>query len=134
MIIGKPLMGGGGVAYDPFPVGSVYVSTNSESPATYYGGTWERIKDRFLLGAGSSYTAGNIGGAATVTLGISHLPAHTHYWMGSHGSAGSDYTDCPNNSSSSGTVVPGSMYTSGGGGAHNNMPPYKAVYIWKRTA
>jgi len=133
-IIGKPLMGGGGASYEMFPVGSIYTSTSSENPATYYGGTWEQIQDVFLLGAGSSYSAGTTGGADTVTLGINHLPAHTHYWMDRHGTAGSGYNDCAALASSSGTVVPGSMYTTGGGGAHNNMPPYKAVYIWKRTA
>lgn len=61
-----------------WPVGSIYTSTNSTSPATLFGGTWERIKDKFLLAAGDSYAAGGTGGAASVTLTTSQIPAHTH--------------------------------------------------------
>lgn len=68
-----------------YPVGSIYMSVNNTSPATLFGGTWTQLKDRFLLGAGSSYTNGNTGGAAThthptgdFTLTTSHIPAHTH--------------------------------------------------------
>ena len=61
-----------------YPVGAVYISAGSESPASLFGGTWEQIKDRFLLAAGSSYTAGATGGAATVTLTVSEMPSHDH--------------------------------------------------------
>lgn len=50
-----------------YPVGSVYMSVNSTSPASFLGGTWQRIQDRFLLAAGSTYTAGATGGSATHT-------------------------------------------------------------------
>lgn len=63
-----------------YPIGSIYMSTESTSPATLMGGTWERIKDRFLLAAGDTYTAGGTGGAATVklTAAQSGVPAHGH--------------------------------------------------------
>lgn len=70
-----------------YPVGSIYMSVNNVSPATFIGGTWEQLKDRFLLGAGSSYSAGSTGGAATIkasvsvnnhTLTTAQIPAHTH--------------------------------------------------------
>ena len=61
-----------------YPVGSIYVSVNNTNPATLFGGTWTQIKDTFLLSAGSSYTAGNTGGSATVTLTEGQLPSHTH--------------------------------------------------------
>ncbi len=63
-----------------YPVGSIYMSVNSTSPATLFGGTWERIQDMFLLAAGSSYSAGSTGGSATVTLTAaqSGVPAHSH--------------------------------------------------------
>lgn len=73
-----------------YPVGSIYMSVNSTSPATLFGGTWSQLQNRFLLGAGSSYTAGNIGGAATVTLTTAQMPAHTHTFTGSSATTSSD--------------------------------------------
>lgn len=63
-----------------YPVGSIYMSVNSTSPATLFGGTWVQIEDAFLLAAGSSYSAGSTGGAASVTLTAaqSGVPAHSH--------------------------------------------------------
>lgn len=71
-----------------YPVGSIYMSTNSTSPATLFGfGTWTRIEGKFLLGAtdsatgsGASYVAGATGGVASVTLTAaqSGIPAHSH--------------------------------------------------------
>jgi len=52
-----------------YPVGSIYISINSTNPGTLFGGTWEQLKDRFLLGASSSYSAGNTGGATSVNSG-----------------------------------------------------------------
>ena len=71
---------------DAYPIGSIYMSVNSTSPATLFGGTWERITGKFLLSAtdngssGASQAAGNTGGAATVKLtsAQSGVPAHAH--------------------------------------------------------
>ena len=46
-----------------YPVGSIYMSVNNISPQTFLGGTWEQIKDTFLLSAGDTYAAGSTGGA-----------------------------------------------------------------------
>lgn len=52
-----------------YPVGSLYFSTNSTSPATIYGGTWERYgKGRTLVSVDESdtdFTAGKTGGEKT---------------------------------------------------------------------
>ena len=62
-----------------YPVGSIYMSVNNASPATFLKGTtWEQIKDRFLLAAGSTYAAGGTGGAATVTLTGAQSGVHQH--------------------------------------------------------
>ena len=61
-----------------YPVGSIYMSVNSTDPGTLFGGTWERIQGKFLLGASSGHTAGSTGGAETVKLSTAQLPAHTH--------------------------------------------------------
>ena len=117
------------------PVGSIYQSTDSTSPAELFGGTWEQIKDRFLLAAGDSHAAGSTGGEEEHILTAAEMANHTH---------GYDYTG---QSDATGTgaikiVSPGSTanaYTGEatsncGGQAHNNMPPYLAVYTWRRTA
>ena len=51
-----------------YPIGAVYISVTAVNPAVLFGGTWEQIEDTFLLSAGSTYTGGNTGGSATVTL------------------------------------------------------------------
>ena len=60
-----------------WPVGSIYMSVSSTSPATLFGGTWERISERFLLGASSSYPAGGTGGEFTHKLTQSELPNYS---------------------------------------------------------
>ena len=61
-----------------YPVGSIYMNVSDVNPGSLFGGTWERIQGKFLLGASSGHTAGSTGGAETVTLSTSQLPAHTH--------------------------------------------------------
>lgn len=60
------------------PIGSLYWSSQSTDPGTLFGGTWTRIKDKFILAAGDTYTNGATGGAATVTLTTNNMPSHTH--------------------------------------------------------
>ena len=48
-----------------YPIGSLYFSVNNIDPGTLFGGTWERIQDKFLLCAGETYEAGTTGGSAT---------------------------------------------------------------------
>lgn len=146
-----------------YPVGAIYMSINATSPETLFGfGTWERIKDTFLLSAGDTYNAGSTGGSAKHTLTINEMPSHGHlvYVWDAAGTTGNAYyyngaTKTTHsgariyNATSSTWVASGSEALvagsgrgdpSGGtnligsGSAHNNMPPYLAVYMWKRTA
>lgn len=119
-----------------YPVGSIYMSINNTNPQTLFGGTWEQLKDRFLLGAGNTYAAGNTGGEATHTLTVSEMPSHDHgIKMNVSGyEGGIAYT------SHFGQGDPqqwdnyqGLIGSTGGNNAHNNMPPYLVVYMWKRT-
>ena len=48
-----------------WPVGSIYLSASEISPETLFGGTWEQVKDRFLLAAGDVYSLGGTGGQAS---------------------------------------------------------------------
>ena len=149
-----------------YPVGAVYLSAEPDSPASLFGGTWERIMDRFLLGAGDAYAAGSMGGEETVALATEQMPSHTHtptdntpgtsiynqYGMQvlrhlssastlrAQVAKGSDYYVNAANPKASdyGSLDDVSvMYktgATGGGAAHNNMPPYLAVYMWKRVS
>jgi hypothetical protein len=123
-----------------YPVGAIYMSTVSTSPATLFGfGTWEQIKDKFLLSAGNTYTAGSTGGEATHQLTIDEMPSHNH--KSSDGKrfiqdvGSSDNTFGWHIQDVSGYRANAcDMEYVGNNQAHNNMPPYVAVYIWKRTA
>ena len=122
------------------PVGSIYWSTNITSPETLFGGTWEQIKDTFILAAGDSYSAGSTGGEANHTLTIDELPSHRHYLK--YGNVYIGYLNS-NAAQSNGNALykynvsrGDALYGEdvGGGKAHNNMPPYLVAYCWKRTA
>lgn len=128
-----------------YPVGSIYMSVSSTSPATFLGGTWEQIKDRFLLASGTSYAAGATGGEATHTLSESEMPRHNHYhyhriFNGETNSDGPKYGFWYEDNlgvTRAGTKDSQLDYyvgDTGGSQPHNNMPPYLAVYVWKRTA
>lgn len=60
------------------PVGSYFISSENTNPQTTYGGTWERIKDKFIYALGDSGSPGDTGGAATVSLTTSNMPSHSH--------------------------------------------------------
>ena len=135
-----------------YPVGSFYISAKSTNPAILFGGTWEQIQGRFLLGRSSSYPVGSMGGEATHTLTENEMPSHKGHL--SSGIAGGvpmgkgNYEGYLNSNVMN--AYPGGNYRGwnvyagnemhpaseavGGGQAHNNMPPYLSVYIWKRTA
>lgn len=69
---------------DAHPVGSIYESTVSTSPATLFGGTWEAMDAGRVLVAqgkaatGTPFTAGATGGEETHKLTTSEMPAHAH--------------------------------------------------------
>lgn len=118
-----------------YPVGAVYMSVNSADPADLFGfGTWERVKDRFLLAAGDAYAAGSTGGEATHTLTAEEMPRHDHAVpsFGSDNVLGNNWALRAIKSYDDTQAVWSKAV--GGGQPHNNMPPYLAVYIWKRTA
>lgn len=120
-----------------YPVGSIYMSLSSTDPKTLFGGTWERLKDRFLLAAGDRYSAGATGGEATHTLTKDEMPSHNHYAAinGGTDSYGQNRTTIGSFANKAqGYSDSSTIFATGGGEAHNNMPPYLAVYMWKRTA
>lgn len=64
-----------------------WASNDSTSPASFIGGTWERVEGEFIIGASSAYPVGTTGGSATHTQTTAEMPSHSH--SGSTGSAGS---------------------------------------------
>mgnify|MGYP003515836120 CR=1 FL=1 len=139
------LEGGGNLVDIIYPVGSIYMSVNDTDPSLLFHGTWERIKDRFLLASGDTYSAGSTGGEAQHKLTVDEMPSHAHnfdnYISGyppySLGRDGKDnYTMPLINILNPNDTIGAGQYTNAAGNSkpHNNMPPYLSVYVWKRTA
>lgn len=147
-----------------YPIGSIYMSVNSTNPSLLFGGVWEAITDRFLLAAGTNYLAGSTGGQSSVALTTDNLPSHTHgsrELIGninlrrptSNGDTASNPSGIITKSNASATfsaafstasfshhphlITVNATHTHNSVGnnvAHDNMPPYLAVYVWKRTS
>lgn len=147
-------IGGGSLA--AYPVGAIYMSTSSTSPASLFGGSQTQIQNQFLLAAGSSYSAGSTGGSTTHShsYGIRYNAFYATFvgddttairTLTYNGTSETGYKDSiwvqdvstkRNSGLSSGSTSTSSASylnratTSG----NSNMPPYLAVYVWKRTA
>ena len=122
-------------AQGAYPVGAIYLSVTNANPAALFGGTWERIGGRFLLGADSTYAAGSTGGEAAHQLTTSEMPRHNHTLDNYNVSAGNT-TAYMTVQAQAKVGYNGNVQTlyAGWDGSHNNMPPYLAVYMWQRTA
>ena len=119
------------------PVGSYYWSKDPTDPSILFGGTWEQIKDKFILAAGESYAVDETGGEASVTLTTGQLPAHNHVITTYANGASFDIDRVSSGTGTGGTgLETGSANTNKtcGGEAHNNMPPYLVAYCLCRTA
>lgn len=117
------------------------MSVNSTNPSQLFGGTWEQIKDRFLLACGNTYQNGTAGGEANHTLTINEMPSHQHSVPFGATTAGdsSGFPYAWESGLTSATQGKGwganaGTFAQGKSQPHNNMPPYLAVYVWKRTA
>lgn len=113
---------------DVYPVGFVYISYNSTSPASLFGGTWFEMKGVFPYFNHGTGT----GGSNTHTLTVNEMPSHNHNitngqdggtvgWQNQLG----QYKTTVQNSSM--------ILKTGGGQSHNNMPAYQSFYAWRRT-
>ena len=143
-----------------YPIGSIYMSVNNINPNVLFGGRWEQLKDKFLLGDGDTYTGGATGGSANaVVVKHNHTQnAHNHTasangkqsfltaptgsgWNEIAGSnisgSGYHYVATPDKSNYNVRVSQSANKTatnqeSGVDGTGKNMPPYLTVYMWKR--
>ena len=136
-----------------YPVKTVYITfDNTFDPNERFGGTWERIRNRFLWAANENGVMGETGGEQSHTLTVSEMPSHN-----GHLSAGIAGTVPMGNGNYEGYLnksvtnpYPGGGYRGwnvyagnemhpaseavGGGQPHNNMPPFIQVAMWQRIA
>jgi hypothetical protein len=127
-----------------------WVSDDPTSPASFIGGTWEQIKDCFILAAGDTYAAGSTGGEAKHSLTKLENGPHSHevvalgndkWYYKTSNPVGikfqTQYHTLINDISIVDTADESAGYlatnSSGTGQPHNNMPPYTATYIWRRV-
>ena len=147
-----------------YPIGSIYMSVNSNSPSTLFGGTWQQLEDTFLFATSGTADTGyqaTAGSKDAVVVEHNHTQASHNHGSGDSTypnfmttniniavgqtkrtlpSAGSDYYYVY--SKEKGDIGQHSTTDSkqptinnkGVSGTDKNMPPYMKVYMWKRTA
>lgn len=139
------------------PVGMILTTGSPTSPAALYDGTsWARITDRFLIGAGGSYSLGSTGGSTAHTLTVAEMPAHSHggsiTGAGNHTHTLTAYTEASSGSylnyqdrvsfgmSNRTTSAAGahshavSVGSSGGNKSFSILNQYIAKFIWRRVS
>lgn len=117
-----------------WPIGAVLISTRSDNPSTYLGGTWQQIQGRMLIGQSPDFPAGTTGGEKEHTLTVNEMPSHDHKLRIESQGGGEDIGLSFKHEANASYTNSGHINYTGGGAAHNNMPPYKSVYIWERVA
>lgn len=117
-----------------YPIGSIYWSYSHTSPATLFGGEWERLAGGFLWAAEAGETIGETGGESSHTLSVSELPSHTHQMQITTNGSLSSTSYFKASANQGGSYYYPHTAATGGGAAHNNMPPYIKVSAWRRTA
>lgn len=139
------------------PVGSIYQTISPENPAvTFGGGTWERIENRFIMGASDTYPAGSTGGSTAheheyklefmwrlgalvgyPTSAISTYNYKTQSWNNNNKKVNDGQYTLANDgfSSTYGEKPGGETYSvTGNTASSSSIPPYYSVYIWRRVA
>lgn len=132
-----------------YPVGAIYMSTSSTSPASLFGGSWSQITSRFLW---CTTTSNTTGGSQNKNISHSHgsgsLVANGGSINDRADTYGYDPTGANRNYPSgygAGGGLPGFNHTnhattisgsteSGGSTSLDIMPPWYSVYCWRRTA
>lgn len=127
-----------------YPVGSIYISTSSTSPASLYGGEWERYgKGRTLVAvdeADSDFSSvGKTGGEKVHTLLSNEIPdiypkKNQEVYQNTSVDYGIRFVIAGLVSGEdSRHIGAGAISINNGNKAHNNLQPYISVYMWRRT-
>lgn len=99
---------------EKYAVGDIFITTRNGNPNTLLGyGTWEQIKDQFLLAAGDSYAAGSTGGEATHKLTVDEMPSHGHERGTMNITGELNYNDTYSGGTFSGGGIIGAFYSAG---------------------
>lgn len=111
-----------------YPVGAIYISSISSSPASLFGGTWSPLSEsRYLRLAGTW----GIGGSNTIT--VDNLPPHVHELKGwNYAPYGDGGISDGQFLLKSGTDFATTTQSTGNGTAF--YPAYRNCYAWYRTA
>lgn len=127
-----------------YPAGSIYMSVNPTDPAYLFGGSWVALTDRFLVGAGGSYGVTAKGGATSHKHGSGTLGATLTMSGSSILISSIQQKDGINhkptakiNASTRDTYTRETDYivpVIGSTGDTTYLPPYYAVYMWRREA
>ena len=138
-----------------YPVGSMYFSVSSVSPANSVGGTWTQIKDAVLAASGDSYSGAVNNYHGNKAMTVNQMPSHSHIPTNFNGSiSGSDlweYMFHVKNFDSSGKEQPSGRYSylnstyrdivrfcsnneAKVGRGQNYIPYHYSINVWKRTA
>ena len=117
----------------PYDVGDVLITAGDTQPSTRWPGTsWYQIQGCFPLAASEKYAVGSTGGEEYHVLTQEELPEYAYgACYSGNSTASKDYPwrdGSPNGSMGYGNLRLGYGY------GHNNMPPYRAFYMWQRTA
>ena len=124
-----------------YPIGSYYWSEKNTSPSDIFGGSWTKIRGRFLFASDSNHDVGDTGGEERHTLTINEMPRHSHQYekfcfedtfYGNLPDDGYRYP-CNKNKDNRKFLDTYSTTSVGGGNSHNNMPPFLTANCWKRT-
>jgi hypothetical protein len=130
-------------ALSAYPVGAIYISTSSTSPASLFGGTWESIaSERVLMGVSSSHGAGstvsaglpNITGVLKDLFVSGHFNQSTGVFKRSYCSRFSQQTDSSDWLGWAEAQFYASDSNSIYGNASTVQPAAYYVYMWRRTA
>lgn len=133
-------------ALSAYPVGAIYISTSSTSPASLFGGTWESIaSERVLMGVSSSHGAGstvsaglpNIVGAFSDLAGGS-ISFGGAFSQGTPSSVTMNYQQSRDSVWSWNYIRNGTFNASRSSSIYGNsgtvQPAAYYVYMWRRTA